>query len=811
MSNAEILSKFPVAEPWSLFTGQAGKGLIFAGLGLFFLAVLLWLFQSRNAKFSRTASGLFYAGCLSILGAMACLVALFVKNQFQFQYVFAHGDQNTELKYKIAGVWTAQQGSFLLWACTSAIFGLLTLRGTGEYRRWYGVTYAAFLASLCGILSYETPFNLLADVQSAGKVFVPTHGAGMTPSLQNYWVVIHPPTIFTGFGSLTVMFAYAVAAMMVGNATDWIRRVRPWTLLSTSVLGLGLSMGGMWAYETQGWGGFWAWDPVENVSFVPWLFTVALLHGIIVQTVKKKWIGSNLILGGMPFITFAYGTLLTRSGLLDKVSVHSFASMDQSALKVLKGFLVVYAVGFAALYLWKGRALAAANKLSAEAEVGGVNREALYRSGVLLISLLSTAIAIGMSWPWLSVLRGGTASAVKEPLYHQVVVWFFIPIMLLMAIAPFVSWRSMGVKSIFNRLLNVLSISIGLLGFAVVWINNPTLGVHLVEGATLNGPFHTRISLLPGMLVLIFLCIFVVVGNVWRISEIYRRARMSMGGFIAHAGLAVLMAGLIISRGFEQKEQSYVREGSPATALGYTIKFDGLTRQSMEDRDGKVRFLVTSPTGDAFVAQPGLYYYPGDKGQPTAMVWPHVEKQASHDIYFSLAPPEIYAWAEPEAFKPGEARTFGEAPDVPITVKFAEMTHEGQFGQPGTKFGAKVSVSYGGNTYSATPKMVMGPNGMDREIPQIGPDYRIAMIGINAADKTAMLQLLFSPPLYPVEFYYKPMTGLVWLGTGILTLGGLMSAFSRRVRTVPLLESDSEIAPKRESEDAEHYAPIPAT
>src|SRR5262249_32064476 len=162
-------------------------------------------------------------------------------------------------------------------------------RFSGMYRRWFTVSASVFLATVAGILCYETPFNVLPEAIAHGKTFVSEHGGGMTPSLQNYWVVIHPPTIFSGFGTLAIFFAMAGAALLEKNAQDWIKIIRPWALLSIAILGVGICMGGLWAYETQGWGGFWAWDPVENASFIPWLFMVVLAHGIIVQTTRNKW------------------------------------------------------------------------------------------------------------------------------------------------------------------------------------------------------------------------------------------------------------------------------------------------------------------------------------------------------------------------------------------------------------------------------------------------------------------------------------------------------------------------------------------
>ncbi|MDR3691315.1 MAG: cytochrome c biogenesis protein CcsA [Fimbriimonas sp.] len=776
----DLLQQLPTAPQWAIWAGKSGGYLIDFGIALFALSVVLWLLQPKKPSLGKPATLCFFAGALSLLGAMGCLLALFVTDQFEFRYVFAHGDTSTALKYKVAGVWTAQEGSFLLWACTSALFGMLAFRGTGAYRRWYAITFSVFLACLCGILAYETPFDTIKEFVLNGALKVPHRGQGMTPSLQNYWVVIHPPTIFLGFGSLTVMFALSVAAMLTGNTVDWVKIARPWTLVSASILGLGLSMGGMWAYETQGWGGFWAWDPVENVSFVPWIFTAALIHGIIVQVTKKRWIGTNLILGGLPFLTFVYGTFLTRSGLLDKVSLHSFASMDRSALVVLKSFLIAVCAAFIVLYVVRGRKLAQASEKGGGE---GLDRENFYRTGTLLLCLLAAGITVGMSWPWWSALRTGKGGAVEEAQYHMVVVWFFIPILLLVAVAPFVTWRGMTLKALFDRIVSVLSVTAGLTGFALVAIQNPKIGVHMVPGSSVRMPFGFRMALMPWMAVLIFVCLFALIANIWRIAEIVKRSRLTLGGFVAHAGLAILFAGLIISRGFEQTDRGVVDPAmGPTTLLGYQIAFDRLDSKSIDDRDGKVRFSVTSPDGQKFEADPGLYYYEGDGGTPTAMVWPYIDKHLSHDFYMAMAQPDVYAWEQPETFHEGETRTIASDAIGSMTITYRKFVRQGEVGTVGTTFGAELHIVDGEKTYDVTPTLRIGQDGPEHDLPQVGAMYRMGMLGMNAADRSVSLQLMFSPPLYPIVLFYKPMTILVWLGTGILTIGGLMSAFARRFR-----------------------------
>lgn len=794
----EIPAGIPLAAPWSLFVGSLGRGSVIAAIVFFAVAFFAMI---RPGRFERAGVAAFVLGCVSLFSAFFALATLFVKDQFQFRYVWSHSDTTTSLPYKIASVWTAQEGSFLLWACGSAVFALLALRGTGPYRRGFVGVSALFLATLGGILAYETPFEIMKEVVAHGKTYVPPVGNGMVPSLQNYWVIIHPPTIFLGFGSLSLLAAYAVAAMLRGDAEDWVARVRPWALVSTAILALGISMGGLWAYETQGWGGFWAWDPVENVSFVPWLFVVALAHGLIVQASRKKWSGTNLFLGGVPFLTFVYGTYLTRSGLLDKVSNHSFATMDDHARGILKLFLLASIALFAAVFILKGRPAAAMANAQAQEDEPGASRENLYRYGMLLLGLLGVVIALGMSWPVVSAWRGGQGSAVKEPLYHLVVTWFFLPLMGLMAITPFVSWKRMEGKVLRERLFGVACISIGVTGLLHLILLSTPVGVHPEAGATVAGPFGLHVPLALWMLVLLFSVVAVIVANVWRVTEIVRRSPMGVGGFVAHLGLAVLLGGLILSRGYERKEQITVRDGAPASALGYTVAYKGVTSKDFFDRERKVEFDVTKPDGTHFIARPGHYRH-GSPDDPKDQVWPYIEHYPTHDVYLAMSPPQIQATEEPVHLKPGESKDLDQSGTT--VLEYIKTTQLGQFGQPGTKFGAQLRLTETDEQgerrqYLANPTLELTQGALQPSLETFGPNFKVAIGRLDAADKSVDVLLLFSPPLYPIELYEKPFTGLVWLGTGILTLGGAMSAFARRRvvvrqrRTAPSPRSDAPL------------------
>jgi cytochrome c-type biogenesis protein CcmF len=480
-------------------------------------------------------------------------------------------------------------------------------------------------------------------------------------------------------------------------------------------------------------------------------------------------------------LTFFWGTFLTRSGLLDNVSLHSFADMDKSAKGILCWSMVGLLTAFAVIYgLLVKKATADMPKPADEPQ--GLNREAFYRFGMVVVGMFAVVVTLGMSWPVIvATIQHSTGSKVEEWLYHQVTVWFFIPIMLLMAITPFVSWKGEGFRTLWARLFSVVCISIGLTGFAQMGLMSPQIGVRPAAAASVAGPFHTSAPLVYWMLLLLFLCIFVLVANMWRLGEILKRSPLGVGGFIAHAGMAVLMGGLILSRGYEQKQTVFVRKGAPAFALdGYLITYKDATKLDPFDRDGKVFFTVHPPTGADYEISPGLYKY-GDPDDPKEMVWPYIQRTPTHDMYFSMNPPVFTAWEKPVLIKPGESSSIDGA-----QVEYLSPTMKGKPGTMGVTFGAKLRVTVEDelgevHQYIANPSVQLTENGLAASLAPVGKDYLIAMIGgMDASDRGVQLMLFFNPPIFPITVYYKPLTYLVWLGPAIMAFGALLAGWSRR-------------------------------
>ncbi|MCX7801329.1 MAG: cytochrome c biogenesis protein CcsA [Fimbriimonadales bacterium] len=766
-----LMELLPSPPAWSLTLGRLGASLVVAAAALFLASSLAGGAFGSRAWGRRLGAWAFGLGGACLLATFLVLATLFANNRFEWEYVWSHADSRNTLPYRIAGIWSGQQGSFLLWGVCMALFGALAAPFVGPYRRGFLAVYSLPLAAIAAILAYETPFHLIRE---AGRVVVPTDGVGLSPALQNYWVTIHPPVIFLGFGALTVPFALAAAAMLHRDLHGWVPLVRPWAVLSTTLLGLGLCMGGFWAYETLGWGGFWMWDPVENTSFVPWALGAALIHGLMVQRAKGRWVATNLLLGAAPFLAFAYGTFLTRSGMLSDVSVHSFAEMDRAALKLLVGLCAFAAVGFLGLWLWTlPRAIA--QRSNADPEPPGWDRETLLRAGTYLLVLFAGATLVGMSLPFFMAIAGRPAKVVEERLYHQTLSFLFVPLMVVMAAAPFVGWRKLGVREVLRRVYNAFCLSFGLVGLSLLAMAATPIRQRIPLSGELEALGGVRFPALPWLLVLLGLCWFVLVANLWRAVELGLARKLASASFWSHVGLAMLLGGLIFSRGFERKGVTNVQEGRPGAALGYTFEYVGQT-SDRHDRDNRLIFRVTSDDGP-FEARPGLYYVvsPQD-GRESPMVWPHIQRFPLHDVYIVPQPEQSDA-SGVVSLKPGESFEVGR-----YRFTFERLERKGQPGAAGTEFLAVVKASSPTATFEVRPGMRIVQDGVEPIAAPVGHALQMRMNGMNVGDGSVNLQVSFNSPLYPIEVYYKPLTILVWLGTGVLTLAGLAAAWNARPR-----------------------------
>jgi cytochrome c-type biogenesis protein CcmF len=368
------------------------------------------------------------AGLLAV-ASLALVVAL-LKNDFNVEYVASYSSRNLPVAYKLSAFYGGQSGSLLFWAFVLSLFAaaaqLLTSR-----RYAYLMPYAA------AVTSVVTLFFVSATVFGSNPFdrldFTPMDGRGLNPQLQNPGMVVHPPMLYLGYISITVPFAFAVAALLTRRLDiGWLHAIRKWTLLSWVFLSIGITLGMWWAYVELGWGGYWAWDPVENASFLPWLTMTAFLHSVMIQEKRgmlKRW---NVILVGLSFALSIFGTFITRSGIIS--SVHSFA--QSSVGYFFAAFLVLGGV-FMAWLTWSRWSL-----LQSEARLeSALSREASFFFNNLLLVGIAFSVLWGTVFPMISELVRGSQVTVGPPFFNQVNVPIGLLLLALTGVGPLIAWR----------------------------------------------------------------------------------------------------------------------------------------------------------------------------------------------------------------------------------------------------------------------------------------------------------------------------------------------------------------------------------
>src|SRR5690348_4921898 len=390
----------------------------------------------RRRRLAESAQNALIAAFGATAVAVAVLLAALARHDFSFSYVAQHTSRELPLGYTLTAFWGGQEGSLLLWLLVLSgysVAAVLTVRRVGrEVLVWVVPTLAlvgTFFALL--LVFVASPFATQAAVAD---------GAGLNPSLQNPYMAIHPPMLYLGYVGLTVPFAFAMGALLARRTDErWIVATRRWTLAAWAFLGIGQLLGAHWAYVEIGWGGFYAWDPVENAALMPWLAATAYLHSVMIQEKRgmlKVW---NVLLVTLAFCLSVFGTFLTRSGIIQ--SIHSFT--QSSIGPWFLGFICFVTAGSLALIFLRLPLLRAKTRLESL-----VSREATFLYNNLLLVALALTILWGVVYPLLSEAVTGEASTVSKPYYNFFLHSFGLPLLLLMGIGPLVAWRRASLRAL---------------------------------------------------------------------------------------------------------------------------------------------------------------------------------------------------------------------------------------------------------------------------------------------------------------------------------------------------------------------------
>ncbi len=571
---------------------------------------LLWM---QSARASSVAQVIF------IGIAFAALMRSFMVSDFTVLNVAQNSHSLKPMLFKIAATWGSHEGSLLLWVLILAAFGagvaLLganipdTLKArTLSVQAWISTGFLSFL------LLTSNPFE---------RVFPPpSDGNDLNPLLQDIGLALHPPLLYVGYVGFSIVFSFAVAALIEGRIdAAWARWVRPWTLAAWVSLTAGIALGSWWAYYELGWGGWWFWDPVENVSFMPWLLGTALLHSAIVTEKRDAFKSWTILLAILTFSLSLLGTFIVRSGLL--TSVHAFAVDPERGLYIL-GLLGLSIGGSLALYAWRAPAM----------EGGGlfapISREAGLLVNNLLLAAATGTVLFGTLYPLFMEAVAGEKISVGPPFFNAAFIPMMLPLVLLMGFGPFLSWKRADLKGVFQRLRFVALLSV--LATLALW--------YLARG----GPALAYLS--AGIAVWLLLATLREWASRIRLfeaplAETLRRAknlpRASHGMTMAHAGLAVAMFGFIGSSAWKSEEIAFVQPGAEIAIAGFDVRFDGVERvQGPNYVADRGTLTVTRDGAPVTVLYPERRAYPVAQSSTTESA---IRSTLAGDLYASLAEP----------------------------------------------------------------------------------------------------------------------------------------------------------------------------
>ncbi len=736
-------------------------------------ATALYVRSVRQPSQTDWARGAFSLSATGIVIASALLMTYIVQHRFEYSYIANYSSRDLPLSLLVTTFWAGQEGSFMLWALFATVVGVFLMASSrrANMEQPTMAVYSGILAFLLLFLASKSPFQYIWDAfpNEMKPGFAPQDGRGLNPLLQNFWMIIHPPVLFIGFAALAVPFSMAIAGLWQRRYTDWVRRTIPWVLFSALALGSGLILGGYWAYGVLGWGGWWGWDPVENSSLIPWIVTVVLLHTMLIQLLTGRLQRANFLLAVTGFLLVVYSTFLTRSGVLAEASVHSFVDPGMFSYALLLVWLAVSAVVGLGMIVLRRKDLS-----SAASPSKWMTRESMLAIASIVMGVSALIILFGTSWPILSPilskLLAVTKGAVEPTFYDRTNLPLAVLMVVLLGFSLKVKWNEEN-PGFLRRLL------FPLIGSVVL------LAVLLVAG----------LRDLPAT-VLAWAAFFALLSALETAYRIAKQHPLYLGGAIAHAGLALLLLGIIASGRYGKKEPVSLILNQPKQVFGYSLTFTGTEQQP----DGKTKFFVKAEkNGTTFTLAPVMFE---SSYTNSLMRNPDYASFLTGDFYvepvtFEQGAPTPTSEHVMELAK-GEKMAVG-----PMEVTFVrfEMNPHTMSGNAGGQItiGAVLKVKTESGTQEITPVTTYATGGAPQEFRtaylknspigfqllgmNVDQNSRKSIIQVNLVGLHGMAAQPATPPTLVTEISTKPYMSFVWVAAALI-LGGLTLAMIRRFR-----------------------------
>lgn len=535
-----------------LFIGNLGHLFVIASFVTALFTFLIYVKADRTKDLTLQKQWLhngrwgFYLHTVFVMGIIAALFGIIYNRYFEYHYAYSHSSLHLSGEYMVSCFWEGQEGSFLLWMFWQALLGIILIRTQKTWEAPVMSVFAlvqAFLTSMIlGVVIPglelkigSSPFVLLRDAMNdpifqTNPDFVPTDGRGLNPLLQNYWMVIHPPTLFLGFAATLVPFSFCIAGLWYKKYTEWIKPALPWALFGGVVLGVGILMGGYWAYETLSFGGYWNWDPVENAVYVPWLILIASVHTLMLYKTNKSGLKISMVLSVATFILILYSTFLTRSGILGDASVHSFTDLGLSGQLLI--YLLVFTVGAVVLMIVRWKHIPTTEK-----EVATWSKEFWIFMGIAALCLMGFQVLLPTSFPALNKFLGlfGINSTMATPanqieFYSRLQLWFAVVVAILSATAQFFWWKRIDGATWKKEILlpALFSLLTAFILINVFRVYNFSFGMLMFAG------------------------VFIIWSNANVLIAIVRKNPIISGGAITHVGVGLMLIGILFSSGYSK-------------------------------------------------------------------------------------------------------------------------------------------------------------------------------------------------------------------------------------------------------------------
>jgi cytochrome c-type biogenesis protein CcmF len=539
--------------------------------------------QGSSRPFALGVDRALWAVAVLVTLASAILLYLLLARDFRVVYVYQYVSTHLPAVYTISAFWAGQEGSLLLWLWFVAILAALLTRNHAVPER----VRPYLLAVLALVEAFFVLTIIVTSNPFATHAVKPAEGVGMLPLLENPGMVVHPPVLFLGYAGYTLPFAFAMAALLSGQLDrKWIRAVRPWSLLAWLALSCGILIGAWWSYVELGWGGYWAWDPVENASLVPWLLGTALLHSLIVEERRGLQRGWNVVLPTLAFLACLFATLVTRGGIIVS-DLHGFASAIQPVAYFL---LVAIAVGLLSglgLVYRRRRQLVGAREVKSF-----LSRESHFLLVSLFLSGAAFTVLLGTTFPTLARLLQGTLVSMNTSFYNRAVGPLLAVVILLMGICPVVGWERFSPRSV--RYLMVQS-GAALVVTVTAWI----LGVREVFPLLSMAVCFFVLFSLMGTLTRELIARRRSTGeNLARaLMNLLSKARRRYGAYMVHLAIVLIAIGITGSTAYKRQQLVALSRGESTNLAGYSIRFEDLAMDTLNPEpvtyQSKLRFAAT--------------------------------------------------------------------------------------------------------------------------------------------------------------------------------------------------------------------------